>query len=218
MKETTMTIIEPKTPNEITLIPLQQVFEEAIRDEIDIKNYYFQLDKIADILLRSTSVIQCRFVKCHFISCVFDQLHLIDVAFENCDLSNIRFNGCIFNRVSFKSCKLMGSTFTKCRFDNVSINDSVGNYANFLLAEIRNSSFYNTNFAEVVFTESKFNKTILEKCCFERANFMHADLKDIDFSDCNIDSAYFMLDKLKGITVSFEQAVEFAKMIDLKVK
>ena len=75
-----------------------------------------------------------------------------------------------------------------------------------------------SNFSEASFSESKFKKTVLKDCEFTRADFMHADLNGMDFSDCGIDGAFFQLDRLKGITVSYEQAVSLAKLLGIKVK
>ena len=40
----------------------------------------------------------------------------------------------------------------------------------------------------------------------------------MDFSDCDINGAFFQIDKLKGVTVSYEQAISLAKLLGIKVK
>lgn len=213
-----MKILEPKIPEMISAMSLCQVFEKAVIDSTDIEDCSFKSGTSEDIFLRHISVSACRFINCRFVNCKLEKMHFGDVIFENCDFSNIVFDKSRFNRVEFKSCKLVGSSFVESVFDHVAIEDSIGKYANFFLAVIRNSVFMNTNFTEAIFTESKFSKTVLQECHLERANFMHAELKDLDFRDSNIDGAYFMVDKLKDVTVSYEQAVMFAEMLGLNVK
>ena len=68
------------------------------------------------------------------------------------------------------------------------------------------------------FGSCKFNKVDFDTCNLIAAEFAGTKLNGLDFTTCRIDALKVKLLELKGIKVTPDQALEFAKMLGIKIE
>ena len=64
----------------------------------------------------------------------------------------------------------------------------------------------------------KWKNLIFDKCSLQSVEFFQTKLKDIDFSSCDIKDIRIPIEGLKGIVVSYEQAIGLSLLLGIKIK
>lgn len=116
--------------------------------------------------------------------------------FANMDFRYARFNGSLLNNVTFQGSALVGANFQSacmegCRLDNCSIHE-----ANFSYANLKNTSFVNTNAKaglpnEKEWTFAGFLPVSFKYADLRGADLRGADLTGADFTGAILDGAVF---------------------------
>lgn len=82
---------------------------------------------------------------------------------------------------------------------------------------IQKSSLKDCTLNESSFADAKLRGTALKNNVFSGCDFGGADIGGCDFSSSSISGARFSLSALKDVKVNYEQAIELAKLLGLKI-
>lgn len=194
------------------------VLINAVENDTDIYGIEFENVSVPKLKIMGTDISDCIFSAGRFDGTVFSSVHFSSVVFRNSDVSNIRMENCSFDKVKFINCRMTGIAFTQSDLFDCEIRECFGQYANFSLTSLKKCILVSDNFSKAAFTESRFKNTEVRKCNFDNADFMKAELAGTDFSDCSINGAYLDINKLKGVTVSYDQAIAITKLFGINVR
>lgn len=179
-------------------------------------NYLFENEKV-DNALDYKEFFECKFIKVTFTNHIRRAM-FTDVIFENCDFSNIDMRECVFRRVIFRKCRMTGVDLTQGTFEDVCIESSQGQYANFNSSKMKDCVLKDNVLVESGFSMCKLNELEIDSCDFSRAEFYDTRLKGLDFSTSEISGIILDINTLKGIIVNEEQAIACAKLLGIIVK
>ena len=160
----------------------------------------------------------CTFSKVSLNFCDFEKSYFENVIFKNCDLSNTSFERSTFKNVQFIDCKLVGTIMSGSYINNTNIKNS--NCCNLIIQEctIYDSTFEDSNFISSNIGSSKQKNLKINKCNFDYCNFSNTLLNNIDFSTCSIEGIIVYQNDLKGSIMNYNQAIDFIKILGIKVK
>ena len=85
-------------------------------------------------------------------------------------------------------------------------------------SSIKSTNFLQSNLSGAYIGNCNLSKTIYNICNLSYANFSGTKLKGIDFSNSEIDEITCYLEDLKGAIMNEIQALEFLKIIGIKIK
>ena len=212
-----MKIQKPKIPAQLFH---DKILEEEIalynREELTIQdclfeNQYYEYLKGSHIEIES-----CHFTNCQFRDCDFTKINFTDVIFDNCDFSNALLNEAVFHRTQWQQCKLVGSNL-----EGAFIRNSIFTECNCSYLSIPLGNLKTTQFNECLLKDSNFSKTSLSvafnNCSLKQGVFTNTPLKGIDLSTSDIEGIYLLIDDIKGATVSKEQAIALARLLEVNI-
>ena len=208
---------------------LEQKIQQKIKESIENINYILEdtdiiqnssvtYQDILNIYSEELEIKQSLFKNVCFKNCKLEKIYLNNCIFENCDLSNIDMSKATLKRVSFLNCKLVGTIFENSYFENVYIKDS--NLSNIYLdySTISQSEFYNCMLNSSSITNVHFKDIALNECNLNLCNLSNTSLNKIDLSTCIIDGITIYEKDLKGVILTQLQALEFLKILGIKIK
>lgn len=159
----------------------------------------------------------CRFMKVHFIG-DFKKTIFVDCVFDHCDFSNVNLTESLFYRVHFENCKGTGSILRKSKLRYTRFSQCVFTLSDFSESSFEQVRFIDSNFSESAFQEVKQTGFVTEKVDFTQADFYETALSGMDVSGCRLDGIRLSPQRIKGLTVDFDQAVALAVLLGVKVK
>lgn len=161
-----------------------------------------------------------------FFSCTFDNvtwaaeqrgLLFTDVTFTHCDFSNTSLKECVFRRCSFRSCRLTGCDLSSSTFENVTITDSVLDYANYSGSKMKRFLIRDCRADSSSFVLCSFHHVYFRDVSLVNAEFLDTSLKDVDLSTCDIAGFSVNVENLKGVYLNEEQAAACARLIGIRI-
>lgn len=202
-------ILKQCFPEKLTTAFQQQQWQDSI----------FKEDQLPDkTVIENITIESCVFQKIDFTKVRFKAVDLMDVVFEDCDLSNQVFDERLLCRVVFKRCKLVGFSLINAVCQDVEMIDCQARYINLANTTIRRMKLKDSDLSEASFLENKVKNLTIENVIFRRTEFIKVPLKDVDFSTCDIATAFFDYDSLKGIIIDMMQSATLVGMLGVRVK
>jgi len=159
--------------------------------------------------LEGWSAAEATFRQCAFDECVF----------RGCDLSNAKLFDARLRRVRFERCKLMGIDFTAAYALGleVSFDGCVLSYASFAAMALQGLELTDCRAHETIFDDADLRDALFTESDLRGARFSGTDLRGADLSEASgyaIDPTYT---KVKGTKMSFEGALESARLMGIEV-
>ena len=200
-----------------TLSDAAQYLEDSYETEITAK--HFKGLTLSALDLSEFTFEQVIFENCRFIGCSFHKASFTDVLFNSCDLSNANLSNSYMSRCAFEEVKAVGANFLESFFRNVSIEKSIFKYATLHGVKADTLNIVASDFDESFFSDCKLKAAAFDEVSLMRTEFFRTPLKGIDLSSCNIEQLLVSSEKteLKGVIVNTAQAVEFAKLLGIRV-
>ena len=123
-----------------------------------------------------------------------------------------------FKNVKFINCKLAG-----CNFESSYIQNSTFSNNNIKNSILDNSNISNTTFIETTLkfssiTNVKLKSVTFDKCDLSSSDLANTKLYDIDLSNSTIDAITIYADDIKGCILNEYQALEFVKLLGIKIR
>ncbi|MBY0014427.1 pentapeptide repeat-containing protein [Paenibacillus typhae] len=208
--------IETPKITDAALLPLQPI------DALQTKEEYSRC-QISDIQLEYQEAEKVSFDKVLFKNVIISEsslraIELTDVIFENCDLSNVNFSEAFIHRTEFRQCKMIGTDFTRARFQNVSVINSLCDFASFRFSKLKLTAFGQCSLNSADYYQADFQKVAFEDCKIDQAVMAGVRLKDTDLSSCEFTGLLVDLEDLPGCIISADQAASFAGLLGLVIK
>ena len=91
-------------------------------------------------------------------------------------------------------------------------------YSNFSGCNLRNIKFDNCKLDDASFNEVKWKNLEFIDSSLIGVEFIHTKLKDLDVSSCVIKDLKVPIEYLKGLVVSYDQALELSLLLGIKIK
>lgn len=183
-------------------------------------NYYqclFVENPKDTIIIKNTSIDECKFVKIDFNKIKLVNTHFIDCIFEGCDLSNLEFNKVSIHRCHFINCKMIGSSFIDCSIRDVLFQNVQGRYMNIALGNIRNVEFKDTCLDESSMMEVDVKQLEFNHVSLISSEIFKTRLYGIDLKQANIEGIKIDLYSLKGVHVDMYQAIALSGLLGIIV-
>jgi uncharacterized protein YjbI with pentapeptide repeats len=207
-------IIEPKLVKNLT--KTKDLSNALLKEDLVISSYItdteiYNLDK-KDIEINGSHLKNIKFINCNF-----EKSYFVDTIFEFCDLSNLNLSSSTFKRVIFKDCKLSGANFNRSYLENVKF--ATCNARNIYLDEcaIYSCNLNETNFSFANLTSVDFKNTEIYNCNFLECNFSKTKLHKLDFSNSEISGIIIFTEDLKGVIMNESQALDFVKILGIRI-
>lgn len=140
-----------------------------------------------------------------------------DVIFRGCDFSNAVLDETSFCRCLFEQCRMLGTSLIRASFRDVTVRDSVFDYANFSGSQWNTVQLADCRFQEAALAMCTLKQTGFHRCDLSRAELNDTKLAGLDFSDCEIGGIMVKPQDLTGLAVNRDQAVVFAALLGLNV-
>ena len=140
-----------------------------------------------------------------------------DVIFRGCDFSNAVLDEASFCRCLFDRCRMLGTSLIRASFRDVTVRDSVFDYANFSGSQWNTALLADSRFQEAALAICTLKQTGFQRCDLSRAELNDTKLAGLDVSDCEIGGIMVKPQDLTGLAVNRDQAVVFAALLGLKV-
>lgn len=213
--------IEPWMPEHLELIEEEMDFlpEMKKREEwVGAKTLKKLTGEGADFSTLCFSKV--RFENCCFIECNFQRCEFTDVIFRACNFSNCTMTDVYFNRCQFISTKGIGSNFSGSGINNLTIQDSCFNYANFDECKLENIKVIDTEMNGANISQCRCKEVLWERVQLKNASFFKTYLNGMDFTTSTIEGLVLTDDcrELKGAVVDLYQAAELAKRLGVVIK
>jgi len=141
-----------------------------------------------------------------------------DVIFQNCDFSASVFDESYFCRCLFENCRLLGTSLVRASFRDVTIRESVMDYANLSGSSLNSVRMEHSRLAEAAVSMCTLKQIVFRECNLSRCELADTKLAGVDFSDSDISGIMVKPSDLKGVTVNRDQAVVFAALLGIHVK
>ena len=141
-----------------------------------------------------------------------------DSILKDSELENVHFIKANLYRIRFINCRCMGIEITDSLLKNVLFDSCNAAYSNFGLSSFKNVLFHHTNLENSGFIQCMFDHLEFDRACLNNSDFFNTNLDKIDFSSSDINNIGVSENLLKGIILSPEQALEFIKLLGIKVK
>lgn len=133
--------------------------------------------------------------------------------FTNVDLSERSYK-----KVEFNDCTLVGVDFNSSFLEEVEFNNCNLNYSNFNGCNFKKVKFTNCKLDDASFNEVKWKNLEFIDSSLIGVEFIHTKLKDLDVSSCVIKDIKVPIEYLKGLVVSYNQALELSLLLGIKIK
>lgn len=112
----------------------------------------------------------------------------------------------------------MGVDFSAATLANVSFENCMANFSNFVEARLKQVLFIQTTIQSTNYYNCEFNKIKFDDCELNKGDFYQTSLKGIDLSTCTYEILNVTPESLDGCIVSADQAIGFSKLLGLHVK
>lgn len=187
----------------------------------------FQDDYIANKEFRNTTItgyypyteiINSKFTSCIFQDVTFQGLDIENTILNLSNLSNLFLGERSFHKILFENCTLVGINFTESYLENITFKNCNLSYSNFSKANLKNVYFENCNLKESSFNEAKWKNLKFNESDLTETEFYKTTMKDIDLSTCTIKNIKIEINNLKGLQVSYEQALGLSLLLGIKIK
>ena len=185
--------------------------EDEFNDLI-IKDCNIEESKACNIIFR-----EVLFRNVVFTDIEWEHAEFIYVTFENCDLSNINMDQSILHYSEFKNCRLMGTHLMEASMRDVKF---IGCQCDYLIlggSNMKDVIFDECHMDQAGLSVCRMSNVQFQNCEMQRIEFSGTKLKGIDLSTCIIDGINVRLEDVKGLSLSPIQAIEFSKMLGIKV-
>ena len=190
--------------------------ENAIREE------YITNKEFRNIVIEGnysyTEIFNSCFLSCIFKEAIFQGLDIDTCLFRNCNLSNLELMDHSYQHICFENCNLVGLNFIDSYLEDVTFTDCNLTYSNFSKTNLKNVSFVNCNLKEASFNEVKWKNLLFSNSELIDTEFLYTKLGKLDFSTCLMKNIKVDLSNLRGLCVSYEQAIELAFLLGIKIK
>ena len=120
--------------------------------------------------------------------------------------------------MEFKDCRMIGTNFSESSMHYVRMDGCSGSYLNASYVMLKNAIFQNCKLDHSFFQYVKLQNLEFEGIDFTGASFAETPMNGLDLSSCKLDRMSVSMDKLKGLTVTTEQALDFIALLGLKLK
>lgn len=208
-------ILEPKLPlslqaidNMQTLLSDQDILENIVSTHQRIS--YMQKEEIEfhSCFLKEVEGQNCQFFKSYFSNSIF----------ENCNFSNANFSKSTFKKVVFKNCNLIGANLDSCYLENTQ----------WINCNLKNVFLSNSSISKTIFSESTLKEGYLNSLILKNVEFINCNLTLCDFSKTSLNQIDLSTDIISGITIypndiygiilNEIQALDFLKILGIKIK
>lgn len=208
-------LIKPSISKHLTLIKPEELLieDEAYFTDLHIQDGFLEEARAKALYFKS-----CIFENVTFIDVTFDGLELSSCIFKNCDLSRVQANRAIVQKTEFVDCKMTGSVFSEAAFNDVSIENAIGDYFTARYAEFKNTRFSGCKFIGSDFNDSKFTKVEIEHSDLSKSSFTGVHLNGMDLRTNKLDSLSLRLEDLKGSKVTTLQALELTRLLEIVIE
>lgn len=212
-------IASPRVPSQ--LVPVEDL--QALKDspeDVRITRVMLREECVTGQDYYGVDVEKSRFEKSKFIDCDFEKASFVDVIFENCDFSNSHFAKAYFSRCEFRNCKCLGTVFNEAVMKHVKIAGSTLKYASLNDAKLESVEMNDCDMSESSISETIHKNWTASKCLFVGTNFFHTKLKNFDFTSCELANIIISdtLEEIRGIKITAIQALEAARLLEMKVE
>lgn len=162
----------------------------------------------------------CVFDHCKLSQCGFEGCDFTDVRFDRCDLSNAVFRKAVFFRNEWRGTKAIGCDLQESRWMQVLLEECVLRYGNLSRGKLRNVRFDRCMMQEAALNRCRLQMAEFSRCDLTRANVTETPLAGMDLSDSILDGLLLSEGgpELRGLSVSYDQAAELARLLGLNIK
>lgn len=190
-------------------------------EHLDTRSYDMRAEgiRLANQRISDPADLQCE--ECEFVHGTFEGngrgSRFTDVIFRNCDFSAAVFDEAYFCRCLFENCRLSGTSLVRASFRDVTIRESVMDYANISASSLNSVRMEHCRLAEAAISMCTLKQTVFKECNLSRCELADTKLAGIDLSDCDISGIMVKPSDLKDVTVNRDQAVVFAALLGIHV-
>jgi uncharacterized protein YjbI with pentapeptide repeats len=190
-------------------------------EHLDTRSYDMRAEgiRLANQRISDPADLQCE--ECEFDHVTFEGSgrgsRFTDVIFRNCDFSAAVFDESGFCRCLFESCRLSGTSLVRASFRDVTIRESVMDYANISASSLNSVRMEHCRLAEAAIAMCTLKQTVFKECDLSRCELADTKLAGIDLSDCDISGIMVKPSDLKDVAVNRDQAVVFAALLGIRV-
>lgn len=190
----------------INIITGEDLSYKELNDLI-IEGYYdyFEIDNCI--------INKCDFSKSNLQGIDISDSKILFSNFSNVDLSERSYKNVIFN-----NCSLVGVDFNSSFLENVTFTSCNLSYSNFSGCNLKEVTFNTCKMDDASINEVKWKKITFDNCSLNGCEFFQTKLKDIDVSNCQIKDLRVPIEALKGLVVSYEQAIGLSLLLGIKIK
>lgn len=184
----------------------EDIYDRELTD-ICVEGYYdyFEIDH---------SIIK----KCDFSKSNLQGIDISDTEVISSNFSNVDLSSRSYKNMKFVDSTLVGVDFNSSFLENVTFINCNLSYSNFSGCNIRNVKFENCKLDDASFNSLKWKSLLFDNCTMKSVEFFQTKLKDIDLSNCQISDLRVPIDSLKGLVVSYEQAIGLSLLLGIKIK
>ncbi len=208
-----MKIASPKLPREAALRAgaLDDLAEEVTLTAMSIK----QQARPA-LNAKLATIQQSRLTKIDIAGSDLTGMTAIDTRLDGCDLSNVIVANARWTRVELDGCKLTGMVMSQSLLQDVRLTECRADYAQLTMKSQR-VSFAHCNLHHTFFNDTDLTGVAFHSCDLGEADFTNAVLDGADFRGSNLDNIVVMIEQLRGVTVSSDQALYLCGLVGLHI-
>ena len=198
---------------------LKKQFMEKIKeiDGDDLDNVLLS-DLVVEGYYDYFEITNCIINKCDFSKSNLQGIDISDTKISFSNFSNVDLSSRSYKKTNFDDCNLVGIDFNSSFLEDVIFNKCNLSYCNFSGCNLKNVKFIDCKLDDGSFNEIKWKSLEFNNCSMESVEFIHTKLKDIDLSNCNIKDLRVPVESLKGLIVSYDQALGLSLLLGIKIK
>lgn len=191
---------------------------DFVENDIDIENQEYKDLHLTNEFIKNKTFGSCNISGSYFFDVTFDNVIFNYTVFSHVDLSNVSFINCGFHHCQFIDCKMMGTNFVDDTIKTCKLDKVIGKYMAISSSKINDFSIIESDLTETRFIDVLHKKWFLQDVNLKGAEFNRISFARVDLSTCNIENILIDSKYLKGVTVSYDQILELAPILGIKLK
>lgn len=191
---------------------------DFLENDVDVFNEEYKELNLTEVTMQNKTFGHITILESSFLECTFDNVVFNHVVFSHVDLSNVNFTNCGLHHCQFIDCKMVGLSFVDSVLKSTTLQNIVGKYMGISYSKMEDCSILDSDLTEARIFDVKHTKFILENVNLKGTEFNMVSLSGVDLSTCNLENILMDAKYLRGAILGFNQMVELAPILGIKLK
>lgn len=191
---------------------------DFLENDVDVFNEEYKELNLTEVTMQNKTFGHITILESSFLECTFDNVVFNHVVFSHVDLSNVNFTNCGLHHCQFIDCKMVGLSFVDSVLKSTTLQNIVGKYMGISYSKMEDCSILDSDLTEARILDVKRTKFILENVNLKGTEFNMVSLSGVDLSTCNLENILMDAKYLRGAILGFNQMVELAPILGIKLK